>query len=629
MSGRSHQRNWSWILGIRERRAEAALALAIMLLAGLTTTPTQAQMYSFPGAPNGAQPWGRLVRDGQGNLYGTTEGGGINGGGGSGHGGAGLGTVFKLDATGQESVLYAFTGGGDGGIPEAGLVRDPQGNLYGTTVQGGAFNNGVVFKVEPKGKETVLYSFTGGADGAAPVASLVRDLDGNLYGVASGGGAFGSGVVFKLDASGNETVLYSFTGGGDGAGPGASLLRDALGNLYGTTLSGGTFGRGTVFKVDPTGNETVLYSFTGGADGGSPYAGLVQDRQGNLYGTTFYGGNPACSSPYSWGGCGTVFKLDVTGKVTVLHSFTGLIATGIGGDGANPYGGLVRDAQHNLYGTTFYGGNEYCGPYSLPGCGTVFMVGPTGLEVVIYAFPGGTNGANPAAGLVRDEQGTMYGSTYVGGDLSACYPVGCGTLFNIQVSPTTTTLTSSLNPSTYGWMVTFYAQVTSSAGPPPDGATVTFMTGTKVLGSGTTYSGGTAMFFTSNLPGGVTKIRAVYGGDPNRAGSVSNTLRQVVERDATAIALSSSPNPSIAFQPVTFTAAFDLNESPSPDGETVTFMSGNTILGTGTVSLGYASAEIIFVKAGIKYVRAVYGGDLNLKGSTSKLVEQVVKKAGG
>ena len=156
-------------------------------------------------------------------------------------------------------------------IPYGGLIRDSKGNLYGTTNGGGASGAGVVFKVDTSGNETVLYSFTGGADGGYPLAGVIRDSAGNLYGTTNGGGASGAGVVFKVDTSGNETVLYSFTGGADGGFPlWVVLARDSAGNLYGTTAGGGASGAGVVFKVDTSGNETVLYSFTGGADGGNP-----------------------------------------------------------------------------------------------------------------------------------------------------------------------------------------------------------------------------------------------------------------------------------------------------------------------------------------------------------------------
>jgi uncharacterized repeat protein (TIGR03803 family) len=242
---------------------------------------------------------------------------------------------------------------------------DAAGNLYGTTYYGGAYFGGTVFKLDTSGTETVLYNFTG-ADGLDPDGGLILDKAGNLYGTASSGGAGGFGTVFKLNTSG-MTVLYSFTGGADGSNPSSGLVMDAAGNFYGTTVFGGGYGcrsncGGTVFMVDKTGKETVLYSFLGGTDGNNPYSGLVRDAAGNLYGTTLYGGGDGCAGR----GCGTVFMVDKTGKEIILHSFTG------GTDGGSP-GDLVR-AAGNLYGITKYGGNLSCNPPN--GCGVVFKVTP-------------------------------------------------------------------------------------------------------------------------------------------------------------------------------------------------------------------------------------------------------------
>jgi uncharacterized repeat protein (TIGR03803 family) len=225
--------------------------------------------------------------------------------------------VFKLSPTGAETVLHSFNGA-DGAVPDSGfLVLDKAGNLYGTTNGGGAHNHGVVFKLSPTGTETVLHSFTEGADGAYPVAGLLRDAARNLYGTTDGGGAHNQGVVFKLspcDSGYDFSVVHSFTGGADGGGPTGDLIQDAAGNLYGTTGSGGSStcllgagNCGVVFKLSPTGTETVLYSFIGGADGGGPYAGVIQDAVGNLYGTTPGGG--AESSACFVGTCGVVFRL--------------------------------------------------------------------------------------------------------------------------------------------------------------------------------------------------------------------------------------------------------------------------------------------------------------------------------
>jgi len=331
-----------------------------------------------------------------------------------------------------EGVLYTFTGT-TGNNPFAGLVMDAQGNLYGTTAGGGNPGFGTVFKLDSTGKETVLYSFANTPDGASPLGGLLRDARGNLYGTTSGGGASNSGTVFKLDMAGTETLLYSFagSGSGDGSGPSDSLAMDAQGNLYGTTQEGGdptcvtAFGVqscGTVFRVDPTGKETVLYIFTGtGGDGAQPWGDLLLDAQGNLYGTTEYGGftNAFCSS-----GCGTVFKLDSTGKETILYSFTGQRT---GGDGANPQAGLVMDAQGNLYGTTSSGGTD--------NVGTVFKLDTNGNETVFYSIPGsGIVGYYPSGDLLLDAQGNLYGTTLLSG------PQNGGAVFEVNPSGSGTAL---------------------------------------------------------------------------------------------------------------------------------------------------------------------------------------------
>ena len=358
-------------------------------LAALTITPAHGQT----SWPKGANPFAGVVRDLAGNLYGTTTYGGEKF---CGFYGTGCGVVYKLDPAGHEKRLYAFMGLADGGTPSYAGVIDSAGNLYGTTSQGGQGvpGSGVVYKLDPAGQETVLYTFTGGSDGANPSFGVVRDSAGNLYGTTGGGGDC-CGVVFKIDPFGQYTVLYTFTGGADGGYPGGGVIRDSAGNLYGTTENGGDLsctaffspGCGVVFKVDPSGQETVLYSFTGGADGGFPFvAGVIRDPAGNLYGTTFAGGGSGCNDSGGFGtdGCGVVYKLDTSGQETVLHTFTG------GSDGGNPFPGLVRDRAGNLYGTTGGGGDLSCTfyPYA-PGCGVVFKVDPSGQETVLYSFRAG------------------------------------------------------------------------------------------------------------------------------------------------------------------------------------------------------------------------------------------------
>jgi uncharacterized repeat protein (TIGR03803 family) len=249
-------------------------------------------VYAFRGSPDGAEPYaGSLLLD-AGNIYGTT----INGGE-SGNGTCvdGCGTVFKLNTKGTETVLYRFRQVPDGNFPVSGVIRDAEGNLYGTTHWGGASNYscGAIFEITESGTETLLYSFAGGAsDGCSPQSSLFRDSAGNLFGTTEWNPRWGD--VFELTASGKETTIHSFANSPDGSYPVGGLIRDAAGNFYGTTQVGGTTGCtsnegcGTVFKLDPTGQETVLYRFTGGEDGAFPHFGdLVRDATGNLYGMTF------------------------------------------------------------------------------------------------------------------------------------------------------------------------------------------------------------------------------------------------------------------------------------------------------------------------------------------------------
>jgi len=266
----------------RPVRRASLLRVACALAAVLGVTPARASetvLHSFVPYPLGASPQANVCLGPGNNIYGTALGGPT-----------GNGVVFRVNNAGHEAVLYSFTGGNDGGYPYADVICNSAGQIYGTTEFGGSSGAGVVYRMAGAGHEAVLYSFTGGNDGGYPMASLIQDSAGNLYGTTVGGGYDGAGVVFKLDTKGNETVLYSFTGGNDGGFPYAGVVLDSAGNLYGTTNGGGQSGAGVVFKLDKNGNETALYSFTGGNDGASPYAGVVLDSVGNLYGTAPYGG---------------------------------------------------------------------------------------------------------------------------------------------------------------------------------------------------------------------------------------------------------------------------------------------------------------------------------------------------
>jgi len=259
--------------------------------AGVVTT-----LHIFGARGDGIKPYAGLVRDGAGNLFGMTPWGiGRK---------AGNGIIYRIESTGKEAIPYRFTGGADGGNPHGGLIRDSSGNLYGGTEIGGTHGCGVVFKLN-NGVETTLYTFTGSeinGDGCSPAGDLVREeASGNLYGTTSfGGNSPSCGTIFKLDTAGKETILHAFncSGGTDGSDPQAGLILDKTGNLYGTTIDSSPTGRGTVFKIDTTGNNyAILYTFSGGTDGSQPFGPVVMDKSGNLYGTTRYGGDLSCDSP--------------------------------------------------------------------------------------------------------------------------------------------------------------------------------------------------------------------------------------------------------------------------------------------------------------------------------------------
>ncbi len=391
-------------------KAFFAISVIFLLAATLAIQPAQAKtkfkvLHRFNGL-DGAYPTGALIRDSAGDFYGITSEGGT-----SKACPNGCGTLFKLFQSGVETVRYSFTGKKHGNYPANGMspVQDAAGNIYGTTYDGGdlttcdGFGCGIIFKVDKRGSETILHTFGKGTDGGQPASGLVRDSNGNLYGTTESGGANNGGTVFELDRSGNYSLLYSFafSGGSDGSVPVGGLVRDPAGNLYGTTLYGGggcTFGCGTVFEINTDGDESILYRFTGGTDGAFPAAGLLRDKAGNLYGTASAGGNSGC---FNGEGCGVVFKLDTSGGENVLYSFTG------GTDGKYPFSVLVMDESGNLYGTTINGGRA--------GVGAVFKVNASGSEAVLHSFSGGSDGSFPRD-LLRDSVGDLYGLAGGGGN---------------------------------------------------------------------------------------------------------------------------------------------------------------------------------------------------------------------
>ncbi len=360
-------------------------AAAAAIAAGTAQAATDHILYSFAGGNDGASPRATLIMDSAGNLYGTTNKGGA----------AGAGTVFKVTPGGVETVLYTFTGGADGGNPAGGpLVMDSTGTLYGTTALGGARGAGTIFKLPPGGPETVLWSFTDGADGGYPSAGLIADAQGNLYGTCfDGGSAGGWGTVFEYTTSNILSVLHPFANtAGDGGRPESTLAFDSSGNLYGTT-----YNTGTVFKVVPGGATTTLHLFTNGSDGSSPQGGVVLDSAGNVYGTA--GGGT---------GYGVFYEITAGGTFSVLHN--GPVGRRNVALVSNP----VIDSSGNFYGATYSNGPMGDGSvYELSSHSTPH--GTVWRQISLHAFLGSPDGANAIGSVVADSAGNLYGVTEAGG----------------------------------------------------------------------------------------------------------------------------------------------------------------------------------------------------------------------
>jgi uncharacterized repeat protein (TIGR03803 family) len=410
---------------IKSVRTLSAVLLVIimvflMFVPGAWAASKFKTLYKFTGGKDGGAPTGSLIFDAAGNLYGTTQ----DGGGDPNCAFGGCGTVFKLTPTSNgswtESVLYSFKYGlRDGARPYAGLVFDHSGNLYGTTQAGGFDGYGVVFELSPNTDgswtESIPYEFTNYPGGQTPFSGLILDQAGSLYGTTNHGGssAHPDGVIFKLTPNG-ESALYDFCSlpkCADGAYPFAGLIFDQAGNLYGTTIDDGPRGHGVVFQLTPNSDgswtESVLGSFPGIQYGRHPYAGVTFDAVGNLYGTTEGGGN---LSQCDGSGCGVVFRLTPNAHGSwpekVLHHFTG------GTDGGNPFAAVIFDRSGNLYGTALRGGNV---TDCKGGCGVVYKLTPNlkgpWKETVLHSFTG-SNGEYPQGGLILDAAGgNLYGTT--------------------------------------------------------------------------------------------------------------------------------------------------------------------------------------------------------------------------
>jgi len=370
------------------------------------------------------------------------------------------------------TVLHSFQST-DGSGPDAGVIQDSSGTLYGTTIEGGAYSGGTVFKLTPKGKLSLLHSFYSTAsDGLEPASRLLLDDNGNLYGTTIAGGdncndgsdTFGCGTVFKISSSGKESILHSFEGGipssSDGANPSSGLIADSNSNaMYGTTWGG--YNGGVVYQITPSGKETILYT---APDYPTLYGPLVQDIHGDLWGTSGGGNDHLCE-----GSCGTVFKLHKTSKgwvETTTYSFTGQA------DGADPWAGLVYDSvRHVFYGVTELGGANQTCYYegSLGGCGVLFKLDSTGTQLtVLHAFNGKVDGQFPVADLILDPMGNLYGTTSGGGPSS-----GQGTVFAYTLG---------------GQFITLHTFTGGADGSGPTGSLL--LDRKKAVIYGTTYDGG-------------------------------------------------------------------------------------------------------------------------------------------
>jgi uncharacterized repeat protein (TIGR03803 family) len=409
---------------VKRLRACLTIAASCGVLSVLTACGYDHNYYYPPPSPppsgDGASPTG-LIQGSDGNFYGTTNYGGRYG----------AGTFFRVTPAGTETLLYSFVGGSADGAAPDGVIQGADGNFYGATSNGGSgpcpFGCGTVFKITPDGAESVLYFFGGAADGGAP-SGLIQGSDGNFYGAAAFGGQFnaycdqqGCGVVFRVTPAGVESALYAFVGGPNDGALAASVIQGSDGNFYGVTQYGGQSNEGTAFKITPAGAEVVLHSFAGGSDGALPQLPLTQGSDGNLYGTTPYGGA---------NGDGVVFRVTPAGVETVLYAFAGTSS-----DGANPFTAMVQGSNGSFYGTTSSGGDGACAG----GCGTVFAITTAAAESTLYLFaPSASTGAQPPgpSALIQGTDGNFYGTTSAGGQF------GSGTLFKLTAAGAETVLYS-------------------------------------------------------------------------------------------------------------------------------------------------------------------------------------------
>jgi len=403
-----------------ELKTFVRLLLAFSAFAVCSGAQTFNALVAFDGK-NGEEPGQvNLVQGTDGYMYGTTEIGGYD----MGCMRPGCGTIFRVSLSGE--LVSLPLNGKQGSQPEAGLVLASDGNFYGTTYRGGANDDGEIFRISPDGKGDVIYSFCAQpdcGDGVNPFAPLIQAADGAFYGTTFGGGTSLGGTVFKITAQGVLTVLYNFCSQPscvDGSEPYVGLIQAPNGNFYGTTDEGGTSsncprGCGTIFRISPLGIFQTLHSFDR-KDGAIPFGSLIPDNMGNLYGTTYLGGDLTCLQP---SGCGTIFKLDVNDKLTTIYKFDRTHAGAVGS--------LTLATDGNLYGATAGVVNGKTINY-----GTLFSLTPQGVLTTLHTFQP-ADGMDPNGGMIQATDGKFYGLTLYGGDFACSPESGCGTLFSLDI----------------------------------------------------------------------------------------------------------------------------------------------------------------------------------------------------